>query len=197
MDLRVVLLLVISFCTVWNFLVVSVLSAESKYEFCRPKTCGSGPNISYPFYILDNGTDYCGHRGFGIRCGDNNPIYKTSSGHFLIKDIFYGNQSFRLVNLDYVSGSACPAKNYSMDRSSVDFVPYHADVIFFYNCDGWFSANYTTIESPQCSSNASRKSCTALVPRDESVEWANTACDYAVAAPVKLNASEINKTILD
>jgi hypothetical protein len=36
------------------------------------------------------------------------PIYKTSGASYIIQDLTYGNQSFRLANLDVTS---CPAPN--------------------------------------------------------------------------------------
>ena len=55
-------------------ILVCPLAAESnapvdhKYGPCKPKNCGSGPNVSYPFYIYDTEIDFCGHPGFGIFC---------------------------------------------------------------------------------------------------------------------------------
>ena len=81
-------------------LIGSVWSLDSKYEACLPQNCGSGPNITYPFWILDNDTDFCGYPGFEVACEQRKPIYRTSRSHYLIKDIFYQNQSFRLVNVE-------------------------------------------------------------------------------------------------
>ena len=91
-------------------ILVCPLAAESyalvdhKYGPCKPKNCGSGPNISYPFYIYDTEIDFCGHPGFGIFCEENKPLFRTSRNYF-IEDISYETQSFRLVNKEVVNTS--------------------------------------------------------------------------------------------
>ena len=55
-----------------NSILISTFVAESyapvdhNHEACKPKNCGSGPNISYPFYIYDTEIDFCGYPSFGI-----------------------------------------------------------------------------------------------------------------------------------
>lgn len=178
-----------------SFLLESVLSAESKYEACKPKNCGTGPSISYPFYIYGNETDYCGHPGFGIHCEEGRPIYRTSGAHYIIKNINYEYQSFRLVDVEVIN-TTCPTppKNYSFDRSSIDFVPSHADIVFLYDCNESFTANYTNCRIT-CGSAATIKTFVALVPRDEELNWTRTSCKSIVAAPIQLEQGEINQTI--
>ncbi|KAJ4849538.1 hypothetical protein Tsubulata_033923 [Turnera subulata] len=178
--------------------VKSVLSADFKYEHCKPKTCGFGPSISYPFHILDNGTDYCGHQGFSVRCDRGLPVFKTWLANLIIKSINYEQQSFRLVDVDVMTNAACPSpsQNYSFGRSSsLSFVPYHTDIYFFYSCNDSFSVNYTYSEL-KCNSSSTRKTFVALVPRDEDVNWSRSAYEYSlVAAPVQLGEWAINQTI--
>ncbi|XP_050225373.1 LEAF RUST 10 DISEASE-RESISTANCE LOCUS RECEPTOR-LIKE PROTEIN KINASE-like 1.2 isoform X2 [Mercurialis annua] len=180
-----------------TILVEPVLSAESKYETCKPKNCGNGPNISFPFYILNNETESCGHRGFDIRCVDHNPIYRTSRAHYILKEINYESQSFRLVDVQ-VFNSTCPmpSKNYSFDRSSVYFSPYHADIVFFYNCNNMISANYT-VSRVSCNATAKNESFIALVSGDEDVSWNRSACESVAVAPVQLEEKDINQTVIE
>lgn len=177
------------------FLVKSVLSADSGYENCRPKTCGKGPEISYPFYIRDNGTDYCGHLGFSVRCEEGWPVYKSWFADYIIEEINHGLQSFRLVDADVIN-STCPAPsyNFSFARSSVYFAPNHAYIYFFYHCNDSFSANYTYSEL-KCNSSAMTKTFLALVPRDQDVNWSRSACEAVVAEPVQLDTWDVNQTI--
>ncbi|XP_037497370.1 LEAF RUST 10 DISEASE-RESISTANCE LOCUS RECEPTOR-LIKE PROTEIN KINASE-like 1.2 [Jatropha curcas] len=185
----------------FNFFIIIlsvdlVLSAESKYEACKPKNCGTGPNISYPFYIRKNHTDYCGHPGFNVLCENRKPIYKTSRAHYIIQNINYENQSFRLIDTEILD-STCPtpSKNYTFDRSSVDFSPYHADIFFFYNCNTSISANYKESGIP-CNGKSKNETFIALVPRDEPLNWNLKACESIVAAPVQLEQENINQTIV-
>ncbi|CAK7326628.1 unnamed protein product [Dovyalis caffra] len=175
----------------------SVLSAESKYEACKPANCSSGLEISYPFYIRGNGTEFCGHPGFGILCQEGRPIYKTSGASYIIQDITYENHSFRLVNLDVINTTCpIPSLNYSFDRSSVDFIPHHADIYFFYNCTKSFTVNYT-MSRVTCGATAINKTYAALVPRDEDLNWDKSVCESVVAAPIQLEPEEANQTIRD
>lgn len=190
LKLQIVLLVATS-------LVELVFSAEeSKYESCKPRNCGSGPNISYPFYVYGNNTDYCGHPGFRVHCTDHRPIYKTSAADYIIHNIDYERQSFRLVNLEVLNNTNCPTpqQNYSFDRSSVDFSPDHADIFFFYNCNYSISANYTE-SRVTCNGSIVEKVYVVLVPKDEPFDWNRTACEFVVAAPVQLGQWEINRTI--
>ncbi|KAJ0094220.1 hypothetical protein Patl1_15107 [Pistacia atlantica] len=178
-------------------LIELVLSEDqSKYEACAPINCGLGPNISYPFYVKDAGEEFCGHPGFRIACENDEPIYKTSSGLFIIKDISYENQWFRLVDKEVLSNDSCitPVHNFSFDRASLIFRPYHAELFFFRNCNVSFEVNYTKTEVP-CASNATYNSSIALVPRDEEANWSRIACEYLVTAPVQLEESKVNRTI--
>ncbi|KAJ4709886.1 LEAF RUST 10 DISEASE-RESISTANCE LOCUS RECEPTOR-LIKE PROTEIN KINASE-like 1.2 [Melia azedarach] len=181
-----------------TILVESVQSTDlSKYEACKPSNCGSGPNISYPFYIRDAGTDFCGFPGFLIECKQKKPVYKTSKGYFTIEDISYENQSFRLLD-EEVFNDTCiaPVQNFSFDRSSLNFIPYHADLYFFHNCNTSFYLNYTTSEVA-CAANATRNTTTfvALVPRDEDLNCSSIACDSVISSPVQLGEEEINQTV--
>ncbi|CAN1133268.1 LEAF RUST 10 DISEASE-RESISTANCE LOCUS RECEPTOR-LIKE PROTEIN KINASE-like 1.2 [Linum perenne] len=192
------------------FAIYSAVESEqptrTRFDSCKPKTCGNGPNITYPFYILGNKTDYCGLRGFGIRCQSDNPIYRTSAADYVIQDIAYLNQTFRLVNQQFFADNAsfCPTphQNYSFDRSSVEFSPYHADVYFFYGCNT--SSFHVPGRTPQllpCNSSAQGSDNTTYVllnPLDEDFNWNRSWCRAVVAAPVQFGEKkELNASIKD
>ncbi|KAI8022006.1 LEAF RUST 10 DISEASE-RESISTANCE LOCUS RECEPTOR-LIKE PROTEIN KINASE-like 1.1 [Camellia lanceoleosa] len=90
-----------------SLIIITTFSAESvsypdwRYEACRPKNCGTGPNINYPFYVANYETDFCGYPGFKVSCEAKKPVYRTSRSDYFIEDIFYQNNSFRLVNVEY------------------------------------------------------------------------------------------------
>ncbi|KAM7467528.1 hypothetical protein LguiB_015090 [Lonicera macranthoides] len=88
-----------------DFLVESVLAPDCRYEACKPKNCGNGPNISYPFQIMDGNIDFCALR---LLAKINKPVYSTSSTEsaHIIEDIFYDSHSFRLVNSESCIGSS-------------------------------------------------------------------------------------------
>ncbi|CAL1390785.1 unnamed protein product [Linum trigynum] len=205
----------ISILSIALFLAAAVTAAQdppaspSRYEACRPKTCGTGPNITYPFYIRGNKTDFCGLRGFGIRCESGQPIYRTSAAHYVIQSIAYSNQTFRLANQQFISppsaAAACPTPhlNYSFDRSSVEFSPSHADVYFFYGCNASsFRLARRASQILDCNSSAdgdnNNKTFVALIPLDEEFDWNRGSCRAAVAAPVQLReGKELNASITE
>ena len=45
-----------------TFVVELYAPVVHKCEACKPKNFWSGPNLSYPFYIYDTGTGFCGYQ---------------------------------------------------------------------------------------------------------------------------------------
>lgn len=111
------------------------LSLNQKFQDCTPRACGHGPNISYPFWILDEQKPFCGYPNFGITCNDQNPVLKISNDEYIIKDIFYSNHSLLVANAA-VYRDPCPAPlhNVSLDRTPFNLSLYRDDFFFFYNC---------------------------------------------------------------
>ncbi|KAB1205597.1 hypothetical protein CJ030_MR7G017769 [Morella rubra] len=168
---------------------------NSGYESCPPGNCGTGPNISYPFYVFGTGEDNCGLPGFGIGCNQSKPIYETSTGQYVIRDIFYENQTFRLVNGEFADGS-CFARlhNFTFDRSSLQFTRNHADLLFFYHCNASFSIGYEK-SVVACASNATLRSFVVLVNDVRHFNESTSDCEAFVAAPVELEGGYCNQTI--
>ncbi|KAM7271517.1 hypothetical protein ACFE04_030731 [Oxalis oulophora] len=169
------------------FLVKVVLSLDSNYTACEPRNCSTGPNVSYPFYISDVGAESCGFRAFRVVCKDGKPIYQTSRSDYIIKDISYANHSFRLVHYSPVVSDSCyaPLDYFAFDRSSEDFSPNHADLLFFYNCSDSFSANTTTLRIP-CAYGQVNNSYVVLDIKDSVKSNGDDTCGSTVAAPVEL-----------
>ncbi|KAI3870943.1 hypothetical protein MKX03_025131 [Papaver bracteatum] len=46
-------------------LIELALALDRRFENCKPKNCGNGLKISYPFWIEQ---DYCGYPGFKVTC---------------------------------------------------------------------------------------------------------------------------------
>ncbi|KAB1200149.1 hypothetical protein CJ030_MR0G007990 [Morella rubra] len=178
-----------------TFMLASVWSENSGYESCPPGNCGTGPNISYPFYVFGTGEDNCGLPGFGIGCNQSKPIYETSTGQYVIRDIFYENQTFRLVNGEFADGS-CFARlhNFTFDRSSLQFTRNHADLLFFYHCNASFSIGYEK-SVVACASNATLRSFVVLVNDVRHFNESTSDCEAFVAAPVELEGGYCNQTI--
>ena len=117
---------------IFTFLLEPVLSSNStRYEACKPTNCGTCPNISFPFYVFGRETDHCGYPGLGIVCNRSKPIYKFSKRKYVIQDIFYENQTIRLVDEEFVNDScfAYPCK-FSIELSFLEFTRTFASLLF-------------------------------------------------------------------
>lgn len=175
---------------IFTILVESVLSADSRYEACMPQNCGTGPNISYPFWILNKSRDFCGEKGFDVTCEQNKPIYKTSGAHYLIKDISYEKLSLHLVDMEVLDPPCfTPQHNFSFDRSSLTFQSSDTCLLFFYNCSENFSIPYLNLKSlVTCASAANHTySFVASVPSKALGFSSLLSCESLVFAPVELN----------
>ncbi|XP_057508804.1 LEAF RUST 10 DISEASE-RESISTANCE LOCUS RECEPTOR-LIKE PROTEIN KINASE-like 1.2 isoform X2 [Actinidia eriantha] len=176
-------------------LVESDPISDWRYEACRPQNCGSGPNIAYPFQIIQDTVDFCGYPGFEVYCEGNRPIYATSRGNYFIENIFYQNNSFLLVNA-MVINSTCPTppKFFAFDRSSLSFGPNHADLYLFYNCTDSFTANYTGYPI-SCASNSTHLTFAYLDTGISTVNCTGLPCESWVAAPVEIEGGQNGQEI--
>ena len=179
----------------YSLLAEAAVSAKPSSEACKPRNCGSGPNISLPFYSEGFGAASCGLGGFGVVCENNNPIYRTSKGPYIIKDISYENQYVQLVSLDVFDSTICfaPIHNFVFDNkpSPLRFNSIHADLQFFYRCDQSFTLSIENSSVP-CASSATHPSFVVLINNDEdSVKTKN--CESHVEVPIDLEES--NQTI--
>ncbi|XP_038893811.1 LEAF RUST 10 DISEASE-RESISTANCE LOCUS RECEPTOR-LIKE PROTEIN KINASE-like 1.2 [Benincasa hispida] len=132
MDFKATTFLLIIF-----FIIVTcqTLSSDQKTEACAPKSCGKGPNISYPFRIANSHSPFCGIPSFDIACKDENPIIRIAEDDYIIRDIFYKNHSFLLTNAAaYDVNSPTPLHNLSLQRTPFSFSSNPYGFFFFYNC---------------------------------------------------------------
>uniref|UniRef100_A0A2P2NYH4 non-specific serine/threonine protein kinase n=1 Tax=Rhizophora mucronata TaxID=61149 RepID=A0A2P2NYH4_RHIMU len=129
------------FLIVFTTLAYQSLSLNSKFQACEPKSCGNGPNISYPFLLPDQGT-YCGYPGFHVTCQDNNAVLTISGDQYIIKDIFPANHSFLVANAVAYNSCPSPLKNISLDRTPFNSVPGNLNLSFLYGCNS-NPPNYT------------------------------------------------------
>lgn len=133
------------FLVFFTLRINSVVSYDLRYEACRmPRNCGSGPNISYPFYFSGVDRDFCGHKGFETDCEDGKPVFRTSKGCYIVKDISYKHQWFRLLDADVANSSTCSSPNhyFAFDRSPIEFNSNHANLQFFYGCNKSFAPSF-------------------------------------------------------
>ena len=168
---------------IFTSLVNYILSLDPKFQACVPYTCGDGPNISYPFWILHEQEPFCGNPNFTIICKDKNPVLTIANDDYIVKDIFYSNQSFLVAN-SVVYEDTCPAPlhNVSLGQTPFNFSLYNSDFSIFYNCS---SKPYYTVYELDCASNSTHHSFAVF--HKEALELHNyslESCRSLVDVPV-------------
>ncbi|XP_047338407.1 LEAF RUST 10 DISEASE-RESISTANCE LOCUS RECEPTOR-LIKE PROTEIN KINASE-like 1.2 [Impatiens glandulifera] len=130
------------------FFVVVVVrgrSSNTSFDVCEqfePKNCGKGPNINYPFWILNSNNSHCGNPKFAVTCDEqNHTIIDLSGEEYIIKDVFYSNNSFLIANskvyndlFTYNYTCPIPLHNFTLNDTPFEYSPSTFDIFFFYNC---------------------------------------------------------------
>ncbi|KAG6396617.1 hypothetical protein SASPL_142772 [Salvia splendens] len=126
--------------TLWFIFISRSSSAiDYRYEACGPRSCGNGPNISFPFYIKGLQKPYCGFPGFMLNCTSNGfPSLHISETKFIVKEIFYETRSLRVVDsaaLNSDSNGCVPTiRNVSIPTAQFDYGENVTKLRFFSNC---------------------------------------------------------------
>ena len=165
-----------------------ILSLDPKFQACIPCTCGDGPNISYPFWILHEQEPFCGNPNFTIICKDKSPVLTIANDDYIVKDIFYSNQSFLVAN-SVVYEDTCPAPlhNVSLGQTPFNFSLYNSDFSIFYNCS---SMPYYPVYELDCASNSTHHSFAVF--HKEALELHNyslESCRSLVDVPVDVGVN--------
>ncbi|XP_039170559.1 LEAF RUST 10 DISEASE-RESISTANCE LOCUS RECEPTOR-LIKE PROTEIN KINASE-like 1.2 [Eucalyptus grandis] len=70
-----------------------------------PVACG-GLNITFPFFVPDLQPSYCGFPGFALSCANDTPVINLTGDDYVVRDIFYKNQSLRISNAALSDGNS-------------------------------------------------------------------------------------------
>ncbi|XVF09559.1 hypothetical protein REPUB_Repub07fG0104400 [Reevesia pubescens] len=164
-------------------LAIEIESADSHFEACMPRSCGNGPNISYPFWILQEQQSFCGYPNFEITCKEENPVLKISEESYIIKDIFYNNNSLLVVNaVVYEDDCPIPLQNVSLDRTPFSLSLDNVNLSFLCNCEE--QPEYHTYPV-SCASNTSSHSFAVFHKEAlENTNYSVESCHSFVDAPV-------------
>ncbi|GER32393.1 wall-associated kinase [Striga asiatica] len=131
---------------------------SSNSRACLPHTC-NGLNIRSPFWIPGPQDPECGSPGFNVTCRDDQkPIIEINGDEYIIKNIFYKNESILLAKADVFDDVAkCPAprRNFTVRGSPFRYGPETSDLFFFYDCTAPFDRQTYAVE---CAGNASSHS---------------------------------------
>ncbi|KAL7114732.1 hypothetical protein ACP275_04G140300 [Erythranthe tilingii] len=155
LPMLTILFLFISFLSI-------ILPSTSSKTTCLPHNyiCNQ-LNIRHPFWIdglLQNQSSNCRSTGFNVTCHENKPLININGDDFIIRDIFYKNNSFLLAKSNvFDAGIRCPTpqRNFTVDGTPFSYGPATSDLFFFYNCT---SPYYRETYAVDCASNASSHS---------------------------------------
>lgn len=125
---------------------------------CAPALCG-GINITYPFWLAGTHPPECGYRAFEVTCDNGNvTLTKSFLMSYQILDIFYPNNSFRVINVvDLISPNDTCDLDTLFNVSSVlglspfKISPKNLELSFLYDCDlgkGHAPPSWTRVPCP-------------------------------------------------
>ncbi|CAN4111846.1 unnamed protein product [Withania somnifera] len=104
---------------------------------CVTQSCGNGVKISYPLWLPEKQPSYCGLPAYNITCNKHKPFLHISGEEFIIKEVFYTNNSILLARADaFDEGNRCPVprSNFSIRGTPFSLGPNTADLFFFFDC---------------------------------------------------------------
>ncbi|CAO2204761.1 unnamed protein product [Urochloa humidicola] len=109
---------------------------------CVPALCGN-ISISYPFWLTGTHPPECGYKAFQITCDkqQGNVSLANSFMKYRILDIFYPNNSFRVINAGVMSSNdTCDFDKYFNVTSDLGLSPFkispkNQELFLFYDCD--------------------------------------------------------------
>ncbi|XP_026662616.2 LEAF RUST 10 DISEASE-RESISTANCE LOCUS RECEPTOR-LIKE PROTEIN KINASE-like 1.2 [Phoenix dactylifera] len=100
-------------------------------------TCGK-QLITYPFWVHQNPTSYCGNEGFMLICEDDDRLILSLGSHnYTVTKIDYPTRTFSIADTDFLDAGICPwpRHNLSFEGNSVlDYTSWDINLTFFLNC---------------------------------------------------------------
>ncbi|KAL2546264.1 putative serine/threonine-protein kinase [Forsythia ovata] len=165
--------------------------ADFQYEACAPKSCGNGPNISFPFYIPGLQESYCGLQGFEVNCSINGfPVLHLPGKDVLVRNISYHNRTFRVYD-DAVSssnGSCLPQIRNTTLPPEKKFDYFNVSKLYLLsNCTKNLSENLSRYKVKCVDESRDR---VAVFEGDENLKNALENCEENVVAPVEVLGGE-------
>ncbi|KAK7844419.1 leaf rust 10 disease-resistance locus receptor-like protein kinase-like 1.2 [Quercus suber] len=163
-------ILFIIFTSLLNY----ILSLDPKFQACVPCTCGDGPNISYPFWVLHEQEPLCGNPNFQSSA-------KTKT-QFLQLPMMIISLRISFTHTMYEDTCPAPLHNVSLDQTPFNFSLHPIDLSIFYNCTSM--PNYC-VYKVDCASNSTYHSFAvfhkeALELYNYSSEWCQSIVDVPV-----------------
>ncbi|CAO2180831.1 unnamed protein product [Urochloa humidicola] len=108
---------------------------------CAPASCG-GLNITFPFWLAGTHPPECGHKAYQVSCNKKGKASLVKSfWDYKILNIFYGNSSFILANMDLSDPNSETCfelfSNASTDLAAAPFTisSQNLELFFVFDCD--------------------------------------------------------------
>ncbi|XVF42176.1 hypothetical protein PTKIN_Ptkin01aG0338700 [Pterospermum kingtungense] len=172
------------------------LAIDESFRICSvPRNCG-GLNIKFPFFIQEQNESRCGYPGFNISCRDNTyPVFSFSDiGDFIIHDIFYQNQSFRVSEaVASYSDTVCTQtiRNISFPDDRLQLLSNQRQIFLLFNCNITLPGTRELIQyKVNCDAENDTNTTLALFNDDPMLNLALEYCDKTVTAPVGFDEGE-------
>ncbi|KAF2558318.1 hypothetical protein F2Q68_00013614 [Brassica cretica] len=163
-------------------LATQTLSLDPKFEACEPKSCGKGPKISFPFYLLGKQETFCGYPSFELTCDYDQelPVLGIAGEDYIIKNMSYEKQWLQVVN-SRASHDPCPSPmhNLTLHRTPFSVNPSHVNFSILYNCSYNLPRDITTYPLT-CYDNTSLLRSFGVFQR----ETLGSSCQKLVDVPV-------------
>ncbi|KAJ6759812.1 LEAF RUST 10 DISEASE-RESISTANCE LOCUS RECEPTOR-LIKE PROTEIN KINASE-LIKE 1.2 [Salix purpurea] len=142
----------------FTYLASQTASQDPKYKSCEPKSCGAGPNISYPFWLSPEQESLCGHPGFHLTCNNKRPALTISNEVYIINDIFYADNSLLVANAAaFEETCPTPLHNISLDRTPFTISSGYYNFSLLYNCTSK-PKNNSSVYALSCATNSTHHS---------------------------------------
>ncbi|KAG7592120.1 Protein kinase domain [Arabidopsis thaliana x Arabidopsis arenosa] len=174
----------------FTIIATQTLSLDPKFKACEPKSCGSGPEISYPFYLSGKQKSFCGYPSFELACDYEQklPVLGISGEEYVIKNISYLAQSLQVVNSKALHDDPCPSPlhNLTLHRTPFFVNPSHINFSILYNCSDHLLEDFRTYPLT-CPGNTSRLRSFGIFDRkklEKEKNIASMSCQKLVDVPV-------------
>ncbi|XP_022878472.1 LEAF RUST 10 DISEASE-RESISTANCE LOCUS RECEPTOR-LIKE PROTEIN KINASE-like 1.2 [Olea europaea var. sylvestris] len=164
---------------------------DYRYEACVPKSCGNGPNISFPFYIHDKQESYCGFPGFELNCTNSGyPVLHLQGKDVMVQNISYETRILRVYDAAVSSSNGSCFSQIKNTTLPEKF--NYVNVSYLYllsNCTGNLSEDLSR-HRIGCGNQSRDNWGLAVFEGNENFKNALGNCEQKVVAPVELHGGE-------
>ncbi|KAF2295570.1 hypothetical protein GH714_033217 [Hevea brasiliensis] len=164
----------------------AILDIGSKVPGMCTNNLWQRPQNKLPFFLSNVQDAFCGYPNFDITCKHEYPVLGISNDDYIIKDIFYNNQTFLVASAVAYEEDTCPTPlhNLTLDLTPFNISPDYFDFYFLYNCTSK-PTKYLTYPI-RCATNSTVYSFAGfhIEKLEISSNYSLDSCNYFVNAPL-------------